>query len=123
MNYLIKATKEKKTYKIYGYKGKQVRDNIHSSDVVSALWSFYKTKNNSGVYNIGGGRNNSCSILEIIKILKEKYNLKLNYKIIKSNRIGDHKWYISDMSKFKRKHKNWKIKKSLKEIISEMVKS
>tara|TARA_Y100000590_G_C15684018_1_gene1000884 strand:+ start:577 stop:1623 length:1047 start_codon:yes stop_codon:yes gene_type:complete len=123
LNYLIKAAKEKKTYKIYGYKGKQVRDNIHSSDVVLALWNFYKTKNNSGVYNIGGGRANSCSILEIIKILKEKYNLKLNYKIIKSNRIGDHKWYISDMSKFKRKHKNWKIKKSLKEIINEMAKS
>jgi len=121
LNYLIKAAKEKKIYKIFGYKGKQVRDNIHSEDVVSALWNYYKTKNNNGVYNLGGGRNNSCSILEIIDILKKKYRLKLKYKILRSNRIGDHIWYISDMSKFKKKHKNWKIKKTLNQIIDEMV--
>ena len=121
LNYLIKTAKENKIYKIYGYKGKQVRDNIHSEDVVSALWEFYKIKNNSGVYNLGGGRKNSCSILEVIEILKEKYNIKLKYKFIKTNRIGDHIWYISDMSKFKKKHKNWKIKKTLNQIIEEMV--
>ena len=121
LNYLIKAAKEKKMYKIFGYKGKQVRDNIHSEDVVSALWEFYKTNNNSGVYNLGGGRENSCSILEVISILEKKYNIKLKYKIKKNNRIGDHIWYISDMSKFKKKHKNWKIKKSLNEIINEMI--
>ena len=70
---------------------------------------------------MGGGRNNSCSILEIINILKKKYNIKLRYKIMKNNRIGDHIWYISDMSKFKKKHKNWKIKKTLNQIIEEMV--
>ena len=68
----IAGLPENKIYKIYGYKGKQVRDNIHSEDVVSALWEFYKIKNNSGVYNRGGGRKNSCSILEVIEILKEK---------------------------------------------------
>ena len=123
LNYLIKAAKEKKMYKIFGYKGKQVRDNIHSEDVVSALWEFYKTNNNSGVYNLGGGRENSCSILEVISILKKKYNIKLKYKIKKNNRIGDHIWYISDMSKFKKKHKKWKIKKTLDETIKEMVRS
>ena len=123
LNYLIRTVKENKVYKIFGYKGKQVRDNIHSEDVVSALWEFYKVKNNSGIYNIGGGRNNSCSILEIISFLKKKYNIKLKYKILKSNRIGDHIWYISDNSKFKTKHKNWKIKKSLNEIINEMLKN
>ena len=123
LNYLIKAAKEKKMYKIFGYKGKQVRDNIHSEDVVSALWEFYKTNNNSGVYNLGGGRENSCSILEVISILEKKYNIKLKYKIKKNNRIGDHIWYISDMSKFKKKHKKWKIKKTLDETIKEMVRS
>ena len=123
LSYLIKAAKEKKMYKIFGYKGKQVRDNIHSEDVVSALWEFYKTNNNSGIYNIGGGRENSCSILEVISLLKKKYDIKLNYKIKKNNRIGDHIWYISDMSKFKKKHKNWKIKKTLDETIKEMVKN
>ena len=123
LNYLIRTVKENKVYKIFGYKGKQVRDNIHSEDVVSALWEFYKVKNNSGIYNIGGGRNNSCSILEIISFLKKKYNIKLKYKILKSNRIGDHIWYISDNSKFKTKHKNWKIKKSLNEIINEILKN
>ena len=121
LNYLIKTAKEKKVYKIFGYKGKQVRDNLHSEDVVSALWEFYKTKNNCGVYNFGGGRINSCSILEVIDILKKKYNIKLKYKIIKTNRSGDHIWYISDISKFKKKHKKWKIKKSLDQIIDEMV--
>ena len=121
LNYLIKIAKENKTYKIFGYKGKQVRDNIHSEDVVSALWEFYKTKNNSGIYNIGGERKNSCSILEVINILKNKYSINLKHKIIKTNRSGDHIWYISDMSKFKRKHKNWKRKKSLNEIIEEML--
>jgi len=123
LSYLIKTAKKKKIYKIFGYKGKQVRDNIHSEDVVSALWEFYKVKNNSGIYNMGGGRINSCSILEVIEILKKKYNIKMKYKIIKSNRIGDHIWYISDMSKFKNKHKKWKIKKKLDQIINEMIKN
>tara|TARA_Y100000590_G_C15709943_1_gene1009928 strand:+ start:68 stop:1111 length:1044 start_codon:yes stop_codon:yes gene_type:complete len=121
LSYLIKMAKEKKTYNIFGYKGKQVRDNIHSEDVVSALWEFYKVKNNSGIYNMGGGRKNSCSILEVIDILKKKHNIKMKYKILKGNRIGDHIWYISDMSKFKKKHSNWRIKKSLDEIINDIV--
>ena len=121
LSYLIKIAKEKKTYKIFGYKGKQVRDNIHSQDVASALWEFYKTKNNSGIYNLGGERKNSCSILEIINTLRKKYNINLKYKTIKTNRSGDHIWYISDMTKFKRKHKNWKRKKSLNQIIEEML--
>jgi len=121
LSYLIKAAKEGKKYSIFGYKGKQVRDNIHSEDVVDAIWEFYKTKNNNGVYNIGGGRANSCSILETIDILKKKYDLKLKYKIMKENRSGDHIWYISDNSKFESIHKNWKIKRNLESIIEEIV--
>ena len=121
LSYLIKTAKEGKKYSIFGYKGKQVRDNIHSEDVVGAIWEFYKTKNNNGVYNIGGGRANSCSILETIDILKKKYDLKLKYKIMKENRSGDHIWYISDNSKFESIHKNWKIKRNLESIIEEIV--
>ena len=121
INYLIKTAKQKKKYYIFGYKGKQVRDNMHSEDVAHGLWQFYKTKNNSGVYNIGGGRKNSCSILEIIDLLKKRYNIILKYKLIKTSRIGDHIWYISDMSKFKKKHKKWKIEKSLNQIIDDMI--
>ena len=123
LSYLIKAAKRKKKYYVSGYKGKQVRDNLHSEDVVQALWEFYKTKNNSGIYNLGGERKNSCSILEIINILRKKYNINLKYKTIKTNRSGDHIWYISDMTRFKQKHKNWKIKKPLDKIIHEMVKN
>ena len=121
LSYLIKTAKKNKKYYIFGYKGKQVRDNIHSTDVVQALWEFYKTKNNSGIYNIGGGRSNSCSVLEVIDILKKKHNIKTKFKILKKNRSGDHIWYISDNSKFQNKHKNWKIRRNLESIISEIV--
>ena len=121
LSYLVKASMKNKKYYIFGHKGKQVRDNIHSEDVANALWHFYKTKNNSGVYNIGGGRSNSCSILEVIDLLKNQYGIITKYKILKKNRLGDHIWYISDNSKFKNLHKNWKIKKSLKNIISEII--
>ena len=120
LSYLIKAAKERKKYYIFGYKGKQVRDNIHSEDVVQALWEFYKTKNNSGIYNIGGGRSNSCSILEVIDILRKKHDIESKYKMLKKNRSGDHIWYISDNSKFQDQHKNWKIKRNLNSIISEI---
>tara|TARA_B100000686_G_C16746461_1_gene949721 strand:- start:438 stop:1484 length:1047 start_codon:yes stop_codon:yes gene_type:complete len=121
LSYLIKAAKERKKYYIFGYKGKQVRDNIHSEDVVQALWEFYKEKNNSGVYNIGGGRSNSCSILEAIDILKRNYDLDTNYQLLKNNRSGDHIWYISNNSKFMKSHKSWKIRRNLDSIISEIV--
>ena len=120
LSYLIKAAKERKKYYIFGYKGKQVRDNIHSEDVVQAFWEFYKTKNNSGIYNIGGGRSNSCSILEVIDILRKKHDIESKYKMLKKNRSGDHIWYISDNSKFQNQHKNWKIKRNLNSIISEI---
>ena len=82
LSYLVKKCFEKKSYSIIGHKGKQVRDNIHSEDVANALWLFYKTKNNNGVYNIGGGRSNSCSILEVIDLLKNQSLLKLNNYLI-----------------------------------------
>ena len=98
-----------------------MRDNIHSEDVAHGLWQFYKTKNNSGVYNIGGGRKNSCSILEIIDILKNKHDIVTKYQILKKNRSGDHIWYISNLSKFKKHYPNWKQKYNTKKIIEELI--
>ena len=86
--------KFKKSYKIFGYKGKQVRDNIHSSDLILAIWEFIKKPKKGEIYNLGGGRKNSCSIIEVINYFKLK-DKKLNYKILEENRSGDHLWYIS----------------------------
>ena len=120
LSYLFKATKNNIKYKIYGYKGKQVRDNIHAKDLVSCFWNFFLKPKKGEVYNIGGGRENSCSILEAIELIEKKIKKKLNFSFIKKNRTGDHKWYITNNKKFKRHYPKWKIKYSLKKIIEEM---
>jgi len=120
LNYLVKANIEKIPYTIYGYKGKQVRDNIHSYDLVNCFWHFYELPKNGEVYNIGGGRDNSCSILEAIKIIENYTKVQMNYNIKEQNRIGDHQWYISNISKLYT-HFDWKIKYTLKETIEEIV--
>ena len=102
LSYLIKCNVMKKKYKIFGYKGKQVRDNIHSYDLVNTIWEFYKKPKKGEIYNLGGGRQNSCSILEAINDVQEISKIKFNYIVKKQNRTGDHKWYITDNSKFKK---------------------
>ena len=122
LSFLIKSIVHKKKYFIFGYKGKQVRDNIHSADVVNAFDAFIKKPKRGGkVYNLGGGRQNSCSILEAINIIENLSNIKSNLKILKQNRIGDHKWWITDNSKFKKDYPTWKIKISLQESLEEMI--
>ena len=112
----------KRPYSIFGYKGKQVRDNIHSFDVVRAFDEFIKKPKYGGhVYNLGGGRNNSCSILEAINLLEKITDVKSKYKVFKQNRIGDHIWWITDNSKFKKDYPKWKIKYSLKNSLEQMV--
>ena len=113
----------KKKYEIIGYKGKQVRDNLHSHDVVSAVWEIIKKPRKGEIYNLGGGLKNSCSILEIIKHLKDKYNIDAKTIYKKTPRIGDHQWYATDNSKFKNHYSNWKIKFSLNKIIFDILKS
>lgn len=120
LNYLVKANIEKIPYKIYGYKGKQVRDNIHSYDLVNCFWHFYESPKSGEVYNIGGGRDNSCSILEAISIIKNYTKVEMSYTIKEQNRIGDHQWYISNVGKLYT-HFDWKIKYTLKETIKEIV--
>ena len=122
LSFLVKSIVHKKKYFIFGYKGKQVRDNIHSLDVVKTFDEFIKKPKSGGcVYNIGGGRQNSCSILEAINLIEKLSNINSNYKILKQNRIGDHLWWITDNSKFKKDYPNWKIKISLIKNLEQMV--
>ena len=122
LSFLIKSIINNKNYSVFGYKGKQVRDNIHSIDVVSAFDEFIKKPLRGGkVYNLGGGRENSCSILEAIKMIEEISGKKSKYKILNKNRIGDHIWWISDNSEFKKDYPRWKIKIKLKKSLEKMI--
>ena len=123
LSFLVKSIVNKKNYSIFGYKGKQVRDNIHSHDVISAFNEFLKKPKLGGViYNLGGGRVNSCSILEAINLIENISGIKSRYKVLKKNRIGDHIWWITDNSKFKKDYPNWKMKYSLKRSLEQMIK-
>jgi CDP-paratose 2-epimerase len=121
LSYLVKCAVKGDKYTIYGYKGKQVRDNIHSYDLITAFDEFYKAPRKGEVYNIGGGRHSNCSVLEAIDLIQEVTGKELDYTISEEARIGDHKWYISDVSKFKSHYPNWGYKYDLKGIINEMV--
>tara|TARA_B000000532_G_C18870153_1_gene408077 strand:- start:876 stop:1943 length:1068 start_codon:yes stop_codon:yes gene_type:complete len=121
LSYLIKCIISNEEYTIFGYKGKQVRDNIHSSDLVNCFYEFYKNPKYGEVYNIGGGVESNCSMIEAIKIGEEISGKKLNYKISSENRIGDHIWYVSDLRKFKKHFPEWKITFSIEDIIEEII--
>jgi len=123
LSYLVKSSLSKKKYSLIGYKGKQVRDNIHSFDLVNCFWEFYKKPKYGEVYNIGGGRFSNCSIIEALDLVEKISNIKIQKKIIKKNRIGDHIWYISNTSKFKRDYPKWKQKFDTKRIIEELINS
>ena len=122
LNYLVKCYKSNNVYKIYGYKGKQVRDNIHSSDVINFMQLFIDNPRIASVYNIGGGKSNSCSILESISLLENIGNKKFNFEHIDENRIGDHICYYSDLSKIQADYPTFKIKKNLTDIIYDIYK-
>jgi CDP-paratose 2-epimerase len=117
LSYLVKC---KTTYNVFGFQGKQVRDNINARDLIAAFFEFYNKPRKGEVYNIGGGRENSCSILEAINLVEKLTNRKIDYKIIENPRVGDHIWWISSNEKFKSHYPNWKIKIGLDEIINEI---
>ena len=117
LSYLVKC---QDTYYIFGYKGKQVRDNIHALDLIHAFFEFYKNPKAAEVYNIGGGRENSCSILEAIDMVERETGKRIKYELVDKNRRGDHKWWITDNSKFIKDYPNWKISKNLSDIIQEI---
>lgn len=121
LSYLVKCNLEGREYKIFGYKGKQVRDNIHSEDVVRFMYEFYKSPRCGEVYNIGGGKNNSCSILEAFELASNFSGKKQQYVYLDDNRIGDHICYYSDLSKMREHYPNWDITISLEETIRQIV--
>jgi len=120
LSYLVRCCISGKPYKIYGYKGKQVRDNIHSYDLVNAFWHFCQSPRSGEVYNIGGSRFSNVSMLEAIEITERVCGRKLNYEYVDKARIGDHKWWISDISKFKSHYPAWCLTYNIERIVEEI---
>lgn len=118
--YLMKCAITQKPYTIFGYKGKQVRDNIHSWDLVNLFWHFYQNPKQGEAYNVGGSRFSNCSMLEGIQLCEQITGNKMNYTYNETNRIGDHIWYISDMSKFKKHYPAWTWKYNLEDILTQI---
>ncbi len=118
--YLVRAVAEGRTYKIFGYKGKQVRDNVHAFDVATAFMAFFENPRCAAVYNLGGGRENSISVLEAIRRFEQLCNRKLATEYIDENRIGDHICYISDLARLRNDYPSWQVSKSLDYIMEEL---
>lgn len=121
LSYLIKCNMEGREYKVYGYKGKQVRDNIHSHDVACFMYEFSKNPRVAEVYNLGGGKQNSCSILEAFEIVQRHTNRSMKWQYVDENRSGDHICYYSDLRKMKAHYPSWGITKTLDTIFEEIV--
>ncbi len=120
LSYLVKCNLEEKEYTIFGYKGKQVRDNIHSYDVARFIEEFIKAPRIAEVYNLGGGKDNTCSILEAFDIISKISGKPMKYKYDDTNRIGDHICYYSDLRKMKAHYPEWSITKSLQSTFEEI---
>jgi CDP-paratose 2-epimerase len=120
LSYLVRCNVEEKKYTIFGYKGKQVRDNIHAFDVARFIEAFIDSPKSGAVYNLGGGRDNSCSILEAFRIIEKISGRPMIYEYVDDARSGDHICYISDLRKMKRDYPAWSITKSLATIFDEI---
>ena len=123
LSYLVKVAVTGSTYTIYGYKGKQVRDQIHSVDVIRAFEEFANDPRPGEVYNLGGGRENSASVLECIAMVEKLTGRPLKRTYVDQNRIGDHICYISDLRKLKSHFPSWSLTRGLKDIVGEIVES
>ena len=121
LSYLVKCNLEGREYRVYGYKGKQVRDNIHSLDVARFMHAFYEAPRAGEVYNLGGGKANSCSILEAFQIVEKFSGQAQKYTYVEENRAGDHICYYSDLRKMRAHYPSWDITKSLETTIGEIV--
>ncbi len=121
LNYLVKAAVAGDTYTVFGYKGKQVRDNIHSVDVIQAFEAYRAAPRPGEVYNLGGGRENSVSILEAIARLRELLGHDVRWRYADQNRLGDHVCYISDLRKLRAHYPGWRLTRSLDDILGELV--
>jgi CDP-paratose 2-epimerase len=118
--YLVKCVLTNAPYTVFGYKAKQVRDNIHSSDLVAAFWGFYENPRCGEVYNIGGGRFSNCSVIEAIAISERICSKKLKWNLQDQNRLGDHIWWISDIRKFRSHYPAWRLEYNVEQIIAEI---
>jgi CDP-paratose 2-epimerase len=118
--YLMKCALTGEQYTVFGYKGKQVRDNIHSYDLINMFWHFYQNPKKGEVYNAGGSRYSNCSVLEAISACERITGKKVNWTYTETNRIGDHIWWISDVSKFKNHYPDWGFKYNLDDIFNQL---
>lgn len=121
--YLIKCAVSGKHYTIFGYKGKQVRDNIHSVDLINAFWHYFQNPRQGEVYNMGGSRHSNISMLEAIEQIEAISGHKLNYSLSDNARIGDHMWYVSDINKFKSHYPDFAYQYDIDRILKEMIMS
>lgn len=120
LSYLMKCAATGQTYTVYGYKGKQVRDNIHSADLIQAFHAFFLKPRAGEVFNIGGGRFSNCSMLEAIELCEQITQRRLNWRYVSQNRMGDHIWWISDLSHFQSLYPKWRIRYDVPSILSEI---
>ena len=120
LSYLLRCNLEGRKYYVYGYKGKQVRDNIHSLDVARFIHAFIQNPRSGEVYNIGGGKENTCSVIEAFEVSEELTGKKMNWEYVDKNRIGDHVCYYSDLSKARNHYPGWDITIRLEEIFAQI---
>lgn len=119
--YLMKCAATRREYRIFGYQGKQVRDNIHSADLVSSFEHFYHAPRAGEVYNMGGSRFSHCSMQEAVELCEEISGRKMNTTYVENNRIGDHIWWVSDVSKFQAHYPDWQLTKNVRDILEEIL--
>jgi CDP-paratose 2-epimerase len=120
LSYLMRCTMTGDPYTVFGYEGKQVRDNIHAADLVEAFAAFHSAPRPGAVYNIGGGRRSNCSMLEAIQLCQEVVGRELDWTLGEENRIGDHRWWISDLEPFRRDYPGWDIVHDVPDILREI---
>jgi CDP-paratose 2-epimerase len=120
LSYLVKCAVTGEPYRVLGYKGKQVRDNIHSLDLVNAFWCFFQNPRSAAVYNIGGARHANCSMLEAIKMCADLTGRPMNYSYVADNRLGDHIWWISDVRRFQAHYPEWHFTYDIREMVAEI---
>jgi len=119
--YLARCALSGRRYTVFGYKAKQVRDNIHSADLVAAFWAFFQAPRAGEVYNIGGGRAVNCSMLEAIDLLQEMTGRPLDWTYSETSRLGDHIWWVSDIGKFRRHYPGWRLTHDLRQLLATVV--
>lgn len=120
LSYLVRCCVTGEPYTIIGYKGKQVRDNIHSFDLVNAFWEFFRAPRSAAVYNIGGGRHSNCSVLEAIALCQELTGREMTVSCQDRNRAGDHIWWVSDVRRFQADYPEWRYRYTLEDIVAEI---